>query len=102
MKNITKTKFWLYLYKKPMNYLLSFSNDKILHFIVSMILVQILYLLINHISIALIITLIIGLFKEIVIDKYLMHTEIDTKDIKMDINGMLGGFIMSFLIHILH
>ena len=72
------------------------------NFLFCILLVHILYLLINYISIALIITLIIGLFKEIVIDKYLMHTEIDTKDIEMDINGMLGGFIMSFLIHILH
>lgn len=100
--NIINIKFWNFFYKKPINYLLSLSNDKLLHFMISMILVQIFYLCTNHISIALIITLGIGIFKEVIIDKYLMKTKIDLDDLKLDLLGCWGGFVMSLLIYILH
>lgn len=75
------------LYNKIANFICSFSTDKYVHFIVCMILVQLISLLIPFYY-AMIIVFILGLFKEIY-DSTQKDDKFDIKDLLADSLGII-------------
>lgn len=75
------------LYNKIANFICSFSTDKYVHFIVCMILVQLISLLIPFYY-AMIVVFILGLFKEIY-DSKQKDDKFDLKDLFADSLGII-------------
>lgn len=75
------------LYNKIANFLCSFTSDKYVHFIVCMILVQLISLFIPVLY-AMLIVFIIGLCKEI-FDSKQKNDKFDVKDLLADILGII-------------
>ena len=75
------------LYNKIANFICSFSTDKYVHFIVCMILVQLIALLIPFYY-AMIIVFILGLFKEFY-DSTQKNNKFDLKDLFADSLGII-------------
>ena len=81
------------LYNKIANFLCSFTSDKYIHFIVCMILVQLIYLLVPVLY-SMLIVFIIGLGKEI-FDSKQQDDIFSFKDLFSDILGIIiGGLIL--------
>lgn len=95
---------WNTLYTKPKNWLCGLQTDKVLHFVVSMLLVQMIFLLTYSVWLATLAVLVIGIFKEVVIDKIASKEKVDADDLLADIFGVCAGLIMlvvgAALIHI--
>ena len=84
------------LYNKIANFLCSFTSDKYVHFIVCMILVQLISLLIPFYY-AMLIVFILGLSKEI-FDSTQQDNTFSFKDLFSDILGIvIGGLILMIL-----
>ena len=75
------------IYNKIANFLCSFTSDKYVHFIVCMILVQLIALLIPFYY-AMLIVFLIGLLKEI-FDSKQKDDKFDVKDLLADILGII-------------
>ena len=97
-------KIWNTLYAKPKNWLCGLQTDKVLHFVVSMVLVQMIFFLTNNLFLSTLATFVIGIFKEVVIDKLVSKEKVDADDLWADIFGVCAGVIMlvvgAALIHI--
>ena len=95
---------WNTLYAKPKNWLCGLQTDKVLHFVVSMVLVQMIFFLTYNLWLATMSTFVIGIFKEVVIDKLVSNEKVDADDLWADIFGVCAGVITlvvySALIHI--
>lgn len=95
---------WNTLYVKPKNWLCGLQMDKVLHFVVSMELVQMISFLTYNLWLATLATFVIGIFKEVVIDKLVSKEKVDADDILADIFGVCAGVIAlavdAALIHI--
>lgn len=95
---------WNTLYTKPKNWLCGLQTDKVLHFVVSMLLVQMIFLLTYSVWLATLAVLVVGIFKEVVIDKIASKEKVDADDLLADIFGVCAGLIMlvvgAALIHI--
>ena len=95
---------WNTLYTKPKNWLCGLQTDKVLHFVVSMVLVQMIFFLTNNLFLATLATFVVGIFKEVVIDKLVSKEKVDADDLWADIFGVCAGVITlvvgSALIHI--
>ena len=94
--------FFLYTFS---NYwLCGLKTDKVLHFVVSMVLVQMIFFLTNNLFLATLATFVIGIFKEVVIDKLVSKEKVDADDLWADIFGVCAGLITlvvgAALIHI--
>lgn len=84
---------WNTLYVKPKNWLCGLQADKVLHFVVSMVLVQMIFFLTNNLWLAILATFVIGIFKEVVIDKLFSKEKVDADDLWADIFGVCAGVI---------
>ena len=97
-------KIWNTLYAKPKNWLCGLQTDKVLHFVVSMVLVQMIFFLTNNLFLATLATFVVGIFKEVVIDKLVSKEKVDADDLWADIFGVCAGLIAlvvyAALIHI--
>ena len=97
-------KIWNTLYAKPKNWLCGLQTDKVLHFVVSMVLVQMIFFLTYNLWLSTLATFVIGIFKEVVIDKLVSKEKVDADDLWADIFGVCAGVIAlvvySALIHI--
>lgn len=95
---------WNILYTKPKNWLCGLQTDKVLHFVVSMLLVQMIFFLTYNLWLATLATFVIGIFKEVVIDKLVSKEKMDADDLWADIFGVCAGVITlvvgAALIHI--
>ena len=95
---------WNTLYAKPKNWLCGLQTDKVLHFFVSMVMVQMIFFLTNNLFLATLATLVVGIFKEVVIDKLVSKEKVDADDLWADIFGVCAGVITlvvgAALIHI--
>ena len=95
---------WNTLYAKPKNWLCGLQTDKVLHFVVSMVLVQMILFLTNNLFLSTLATFVIGIFKEVVIDKLVSKEKVDADDLWADIFGVCAGVITlvvgAALIHI--
>lgn len=85
---------WSNLYVKPKNWLCGLQTDKVLHFFVSMVLVQMFYFLTASLWLATIATLAVGVFKEVVIDKLISKGKVDAGDLWADTFGLCAGLFM--------
>lgn len=85
---------WNTLYTKPKNWLCGLQTDKVLHFVVSMLLVQMIFLLTYSVWLATLAVLVVGIFKEVVIDKIASKEKVDADDLLADIFGVCAGLIM--------
>ena len=97
-------KIWNTLYAKPKNWLCGLPTDKVLHLVVSMVLVQLIFFLTNNLFLATLATFVIGIFKEVVIDNLVSKDKVDADDLWADIFGVCAGVITlvfgAALIHI--
>ncbi len=85
------------IYLKLKDCLCGISSDKYLHCMVSLVMVQLLCAIPGvHAWLALVITLCIGIAKEL-FDKYVMGTFFDKEDLKADFIGALLGAILALL-----
>ena len=95
---------WNTLYTKPKNWLCGLQTDKLLHFVVSMVLVQMIFFLTYNLWLSTLATFVIGIFKEVVIDKLVSKDKVDADDLWADIFGVCAGVITlvfgAALIHI--
>ena len=85
---------WNTLYTKPKNWLCGLQTDKVLHFVVSMVLVQMIFFLTYNLWLATLATFVIGIFKEVVIDNLVSNEKVDADDLWADIFGVCAGVIM--------
>ena len=97
-------KIWNTLYAKPKNWLCGLQTDKVLHFVVRMVLVQMIFFLTYNLWLATLATFVVGIFKEVVIDKLVSKEKLDADDLWADIFGVCAGVITlvfgAALIHI--
>ena len=97
-------RIWNTLYAKPKNWLCGLQTDKVLHFVVSMVLVQMIFFLTHNLWLATLATFVVGIFKEVVIDKLVSKEKVDADDLWADIFGVCAGVITlvvgAALIHI--
>ena len=97
-------KIWNTLYAKPKNWLCGLQTDKVLHFVVSMVLAQMIFFLTYSLWLATLATFVVCIFKELVIDKLFSKEKVDDDDLWADIFGVCAGVITlvvySALIHI--
>ena len=84
---------WNTLYSKPKNWLCGVQTDKVLHFVVSMVMVQMIFFLTYNLWLATLATFVIGIFKEVVIDKLVSKEKVDADDLWADIFGVCAGVI---------
>ena len=84
---------WNTLYTKPKNWLCGLQTDKVLHFVVSMVLVQMIFFLTYNLWLATLATFVVGIFKEVVIDKLVSKEKVDADDLWADIFGVCAGVI---------
>lgn len=84
---------WNTLYAKPKNWLCGLKTDKMLHFVVSMELVQMIFFLTYNLWLATLATFVVGIFKEVVIDKLVNKEKVDADDLWADICGVCAGLI---------
>ena len=84
---------WNTIYAKPKNWLCGLQTDKVLHFVVSMVLVQMIFFLTYNLWHATLATFVIGIFKEVVIDKLVSKEKVDADDLWADIFGVCAGLI---------
>lgn len=84
------------LYLGIKNILCDISSDKYLHFMVCMVLTQILCKLTISIILPLIVVLSIGILKEL-FDKFIMKEKFDYGDLEADIYGILTGAMLLIL-----
>lgn len=84
---------WNTLYVKPKNWLCGVQTDKVLHFVVSMVLVQMIFFLTYNKWLAILATFVIGIFKKVVIDKLVSKEKVDADDLWADIFGVCAGVI---------
>lgn len=95
---------WNTLYTKPKNWLCGLQTDKVLYFVVSMVMVQMIFFLTYNLWLATLATFVIGIFKEVVIDKLVSKEKVDADDLWVDIFGVCAGVIAlvvgAALIHI--
>lgn len=73
----------------------------LLHFVVSFILMEIMCGVWGSWCWAALATFIIGLFKEIVVDKLVMKENVDTDDLWADIFGIVGALITMWLMFVM-
>lgn len=85
---------WNALYVKPKNWLCGLQTDKVLHFFVSMVLMQMFYFLTASLWMAIIATIAVGVFKEVVIDKLISKGKVDAGDLLADTFGLFAGLLM--------
>ena len=88
---------WQVIYVKPKGWLCGIQSDKLLHFIVSFILMILMCGVWNSLCWAALATFIIGLFKKIVVDKLVMKETVDVDDLWADIFGIVGALITMWL-----
>lgn len=95
---------WNALYVKPKNWLCGLQTDKVLHFLVSMVLVQLVFFLTGSLWLATLVACLIGVFKEVVIDKLISKGKVDAGDLWADAFGVCAGLVMlefaAVLIHV--
>ena len=84
---------WNTLYAKPKNWLCGLQTDKVLHFVVSMVMVQMIFFLTYNLFLATLATFVVGIFKEVVIDKLVSKEKVDADDLWADIFGVCAGVI---------
>ena len=84
---------WNTLYTKPKNWLCGLQTDKVLHFVVSMVMVQMIFFLTYNLWLATLATFVVGIFKEVVIDKLVSKEKVDADDLWADIFGVCAGVI---------
>ena len=84
---------WNTLYTKPKNWLCGLHTDKVLHFVVSMVMVQMIFFLTYNLWLSTLATFVIGIFKEVVIDKIVSKEKVDADDLWADIFGVCAGLI---------
>lgn len=92
---------WQSIYVKPKNWLYSIQSDKLLHFIVSFIIMELMCTVCGSWCWAVVITFIISLFKEVVVDKLVMKEKIDGDDLWADIFGIVGALITMCLMYVI-
>ena len=92
---------WNNLYLKPKNWLCGLQTDKVLHVMVSMILFQEFFFLTGKAWIAAVATFLVGLFKEVVVDKLICKECVDIDDLKADICGIALGAMMILSAYVL-
>ena len=86
------------LYLKIKDGLCGISSDKYLHFIMCMILTQILVFALDSFAVAVVGVMGIGILKEL-FDKFVMKEDFDTKDLVADSYGVLVGLVVLILIN---
>ena len=84
---------WNTLYTKPKNWLCGLQTDQVLHFVVSMVLVQMIFFLTYNLWFSTLATFVIGIFKEVVIDKLVSNEKVDADDLWADRFGVCEGVI---------
>ena len=84
---------WNTLYTKPKNWLCGLQTDKVLHFVVSMLLVRMIFFLTYNLWLATLSRFVVGIFKEVVIDKLVSKEKVDADDLWADIFGVCAGVI---------
>lgn len=82
------------LYDKITQPLLSIASDKYLHFVISLLIVFVLTAICGWI-VGVSITLLIGIFKEVVVDLLIRKQKFDNYDIAADIVGTIIGAAMA-------
>lgn len=92
---------WQVIYVKPKGWLCSIQADKLLHFVVSFILMEIMCGVWGSWCWAALATFIIRFFKEIVVDKLVMKENVDTDDLWADIFGIVGALITMWLMYVM-
>ena len=91
---ILTSSIWSNLYLKPMAWLGGLPTDKVLHFGVSMVLAQMFFFLSASSLFAFAVTVFVGIFKEVVIDKLINKEEVEVKDLLADSLGIFAGLIL--------
>ena len=84
------------LYLGIMNILCDISSDKYLHFIVCLILTQVLGKVSVNIPLTILIVFGIGVLKEL-FDKFVMKESFDLQDLEADAYGILVGIVILIL-----
>ena len=84
------------LYLGIMNILCDISSDKYLHFIVCLILTQVLDKVSVDIPLTILIVFGIGVLKEL-FDKFIMKESFDLQDLEADAYGILVGIVILIL-----
>lgn len=79
---------WNTPYTKPKNWLCGLQTDKVLHFVLSMVLVQMIFFLTYDLWLATLATFVAGIFKEVVTDKLVSKEKVDADDLRADISGV--------------
>ena len=97
MKKKSIGTLWSALYVKPKNWLCGLQSDKLLHFIVSMILVLLLFAASESLLVAMGVTFIIGVLKEVLIDKFMNQGTADIDDVLADLLGLCVGVVLLWL-----
>lgn len=92
---------WQVIYVKPKGWFCGIQSDKLLHFVVSFILMEIMCGVWGSWYWAALTTFIIGLFKEIVVDKLVMKENVDADDLWADIFGIVGALITMCLMFVM-
>lgn len=85
---------WRTLYMQPMAWLVGLPTDKVLHFGVSMVLAQMFFFLSASFLIAFAATALVGVFKEVVIDKLVNKEKVDGEDLAADVLGICAGIVL--------
>lgn len=93
---------WSNLYVKPKNWLCGLQTDKVLHCFVSFIIMILMCGVWKNWILIGLSTFLIGLFKEVVIDKLIMKEEIDMDDLWADIFGIGFAFLAMCGMVIIH
>lgn len=88
IKAITCIKAWL----------CNLATDKVLHFLVCMVIVMLLYNLTESIWTSSFVTIVMGVIKELLVDKFVRKGETDIDDLWANILGVCAGIILLGLI----
>lgn len=88
------SKAWEVLYVKPKNWLCELPTGKVLHFTVSMILMMFFFYLVNNMWTAVCISMLVGIAKEVVVDRAIMKGTADAADVWADAFGVCVGILL--------
>lgn len=98
---MTLSSLWRTIYVRPMDWLCGLRTDKLLHFLVSMMLVQMVFFLTANLWLATVVTFLVGIFKEVVVDKLISKGCVDAGDLWADVFGICAGLLLLELAYIL-
>lgn len=93
---------WNAVYERPAEWLQRLATDKLLHFMVSYVIMEIASVIFKGWMGAFALTLGIGVFKEVVIDKWLRKTKVDYGDLLADLLGAVACFLVIQLMIMLY